>query len=468
MMQPRGIVLFVHGFGSSAKCWQPLLKLLRSDAEVTAQYDLVTWEYPTKWVELNVLGRIPRLAELGKGLADEIDSPAYRGRAVTLVGHSQGGLVIQSFLAQAVQRRESWRLRRIRQAILLATPTGGSTTGFNLRMIASTLFRNPQELTLRVLNPDIADMKAVIRNQILEAREDTETSHRVPIHAFCGMQDAVVPEASARGMFDSVRSVPGTHFSILEPPHTSDPRYRELVEILLDPGGHKHRFEVADYRATIAIEPREPQALPTPLAQKPFIEVDNYATVKRTLRFAYANRCDSAFSLRYGTRNGGYVIGHTSHPNRASAAEIGRWQDTGEYYQFDFVPLPGDEYCLAVEVFQGFGEGQRNVHFHLGRAAHFRRMTFELDLSAYILGGHVLTRAPQFYLEPVDRGHSDLCRERKARDPLDIHSESADGRYTWVLEDVEDGVVDIIWNFVPLPAAMPRDTSAEVHSWPEQ
>jgi hypothetical protein len=276
----------------------------------------------------------------------------------------------------------------------------------------------------------------------------------------------VVPEASARAMFDSVRSVPGTHFSIVEPPHTRDPRYRELVEILLDPGGHKHRFEVDDYRGTISIEPRERHALHTPIPQKPFIEVDNYAIVKRTLRFAHANRCHSAFSIRYGTRSGGYVIGHTSHPNRASTAEVGRWQDTGEYYQFDFVPVPGEEYCLTVEVFQGFGEGQRNVHFHLGRAAHFRRMTFELDLSAYIRAGHVLTRAPLFYLEPVDRGHSDLCRERKARDPLDIHSESDDGRYTWVLEDVEDGVVDIIWDFVPVPVDAPADATVEVRSWP--
>jgi pimeloyl-ACP methyl ester carboxylesterase len=40
MTRPKGMVLFVHGFGCSGKCWQPLLKLLRSDAAVAAQYDL--------------------------------------------------------------------------------------------------------------------------------------------------------------------------------------------------------------------------------------------------------------------------------------------------------------------------------------------------------------------------------------------------------------------------------------------
>ena len=54
--------------------------------------------------ELNLLGRIPRLQEIGRSLADEIDSPAYRGRPLTLVGHSQGGLVILSYLSDVLSR----------------------------------------------------------------------------------------------------------------------------------------------------------------------------------------------------------------------------------------------------------------------------------------------------------------------------------------------------------------------------
>jgi hypothetical protein len=67
------------------------------------------------------------------------------------------------------------------------------------------------------------------------------------MHAFCGLQDDIVPEASARGVFDSVRAIPGDHFSILSPENVGDPRYSELVEILLQPGGHSHRFEVERY-----------------------------------------------------------------------------------------------------------------------------------------------------------------------------------------------------------------------------
>src|SRR4051794_17964135 len=99
----KGIILFVHGFGSTSKCWERMLELLRADERVTSLYDIRTWDYPTRWVELNLLGRIPSLPELGRGLADEVDSPQFRGRALTLVGHSQGGLVIQSYFAQLLQ-----------------------------------------------------------------------------------------------------------------------------------------------------------------------------------------------------------------------------------------------------------------------------------------------------------------------------------------------------------------------------
>ena len=134
----KDLVLFVHGFGSSSKCWKPMLELLQGDEEVTSRYEFVTWEYPTKWVELNLLGRIPRLQEIGRSLAGEIDSPRYRGRRVTLVGHSQGGLVIQSYIAALLTSGQGAQLRGVEQAIFFATPCEGSTTAMSFRLLFST------------------------------------------------------------------------------------------------------------------------------------------------------------------------------------------------------------------------------------------------------------------------------------------------------------------------------------------
>jgi pimeloyl-ACP methyl ester carboxylesterase len=174
-------ILFVHGFGSSRKCWARLAELLGGDPRVAERYELAFWDYPTSWVSLNLLGRIPRLAELGRALGNELDGPSYRGRELVLVGHSQGGLVIQSWFAQVLQAGEGHRLRSVRQAIFLATPSLGSTTAMSLRRLVSTLITNPQEVTLRVLDPDVSDIRAVIHERLVAATTDSDLAWRVPV-----------------------------------------------------------------------------------------------------------------------------------------------------------------------------------------------------------------------------------------------------------------------------------------------
>ena len=449
----RHIILFVHGFGSSSGCWGRLRALLESDDRITSRYELRCWDYPTRWVELNLFGRIPRLQELGRALAAEIDSPAYRGRSVTLVGHSQGGLVILSYFADLLGRGEAARLRNIRQAIFFATPCEGSTTAMSVRMLASTLFHNPQELTLRVLNPDIADIRAAVRERVVAAIADSDHAWRVPIHAFCGMQDSIVPEASARGPFESVRSVPGNHFTILRPKDPRDPRYAEFTELLLDPGGHGHRFEIDRYEVVLRVEPRPPQSITTAGRNPRTFVYDNYATLRRTVRVAPSNRCRSPFTLRYGTRQTGYVVGHESHRNLVPPAEAGRWEDTGTFYQFDFVPEPLQDYCLDVEVYNGFNAGERDIHFHLGTHSHYRRLSCELDLSAYLANGYAVSAGPHFYLQPEDVPHGEMCRSRAARTALPVASDNRAGVFRWELTDLQQGVVDIVWDVAAVSAA---------------
>jgi pimeloyl-ACP methyl ester carboxylesterase len=443
----KDVVLFVHGFGSSAQCWKRILELLRSDEGLAQRYEFATWEYPTSWFNLNLLGRIPRLAELGRALGDEVESPRYRGRGLTLVGHSQGGLVIQSYVSQVLQAGEGPKLRGLRQAIFFATPTLGSTTAMSLRILFSTLFSNPQELTLRVLNPDVSDMRAVIDQRVVATTVDSDTAWRIPIHAICGMQDAIVPEASARGGFDSLRTVQGNHFTILKPKDREDDRYREFAELLLEPGGHKQRYEIASYKTAIRVEPRDRQEIAVPSAKNPRTVVfDNYATVKRSVRFQPSNRCLRPFTIRYTTRKEGYVAGHPSCANIAPFSEIGRGEDSGTYFQFDFKPAPEEEFSLIVEVYRGFNEGDRDVHFHLPEAR-YAQLEYVLDLSAYVAAGWSV-KPPMLRFHREDRAHDELCRSRIASEPIAPRSATPEGLWTWELEDVDHGVADIVWDVV--------------------
>lgn len=444
----KPLVLFIHGFGSSSRCWSSLLRLLGEDERITSRYELATWDYPTKWIEVNLLGRIPRLRELGHALTSELDAPRYRGRELTLVGHSQGGLVIQSYLADTLTNGHASMLRDVRQAIFMATPSEGSTTGMSLRRLLSLFVTNPQEVTLRVLSTDVSDIRSVIRERIVGAVKDTDNTWRIPIHAFCGLQDDIVVEASARGVFDSVRSIPGTHFSILKPQSMGDPRYSEFVELLLEPGGHAHRFEIEQCISQIRIEPCDQKQIRTKSDLKPrVVDYDNYATLKRTVKFASSNRCRHNYHIQYATRGDGYVVGHPSHPNMASPADMGRAEDTGTFYRFEFLPEYGEDYCLKLDVYNGYGPASREVHFHLGDEAYYRCMSYILDLSAYLETGYAITVPPSLYLDPKDVGHSQLCAQREAREPLPWVSDRP-GVFCWQFANVRQGVVDIVWDMV--------------------
>ncbi|MEX2156747.1 MAG: alpha/beta fold hydrolase [Gemmatimonadales bacterium] len=456
MATQKGVILFVHGFGSSKKCWKPLLDLLEGDERVTQRYEFAAWDYPTSWFNLNVFGRIPRLQELGRGLGDRVDSPDFQNRELTLVGHSQGGLIIQSWIADVLQRGEGSRLRDVRQAIFFATPSHGSTMAMSLRLLFSTLFSNPQEIALRVLSPDVSDIRNVIRERVVATKSDGATAWRIPIHAFCGMEDGIVLEDSARGPFDSVTRVRGNHFTILRPKNREDDRYREFVELLLGPGGHTQRFEIDEYKTVLRVEPRDDEQVAVKSERNPrTVTYNNYATMNRAVRFAARNRCKNPFAIRYATQKNGYVVGHPGGPNLAPPEALGRWEDGGDEYEYDFVPESGTQYCLNVEVFKGYDEGQREAHFHLKDHSHYRHMEYVLDLSAYVAAGYRVSRGPCFYLHPQDQPHGDMCKSRPAREPLPPVAKDPNGTWTWELDDLHQGIVDIVWD-VAKPTASVR------------
>lgn len=442
----RPVVLFIHGFGSSPECWSKMLALLRADERITSRYDLATWGYPTSWFEANFLSRIPDIDQISDGLADELASPEYRGREVTLVGHSQGGLVIQNCFARLVSKGQGARLSNVRQAIFMATPCQGSSTAMSLRLLASSIVHNPQEMKLRVLNPDVADMTAQVRDQIAEAMSDTPYTHRVAMHAFCGMTDNIVPVASARGFFDNVAHVDGNHFTIIAPRNHDDARYKRFAAVLLDPGGHAHRYEIEHYRTEIRVEPRPPSVFRTTGNNPRDVVYDNYATLKRTVRFAHANRCRKPFTIKYGTRSAGCIVPQCSDKNIAPPSIVEQWNDNNVFYQFDFEPRPDKDFCLNLEIYKGFDEGHRDVHFHLLDHSYYRRLTYVLDLTAYVAAGYDVTVGPSFYFDPSDAMHDEICARRNLLEPMPPTRQPAPGRYEWELANVKQGIVDIIWD----------------------
>jgi pimeloyl-ACP methyl ester carboxylesterase len=448
----KQLAVFVHGFGSSPACWRPLLEAFKADSTINALFDFECYQYSTKWLTLSVLKRIPRIEEISRGLAQFLENSRFSGYDdVTLLGHSQGGLVIQSYLADKLKppRPRGEDLARIRQVILLATPNQGSTIVSGLRSAIFTFFKNPQETGLRVLNPEVRDMLAIVDECIVNAKTRENICWPVPIYCFWGEDDAVVPEASARGFHTDAGPLPGDHFTILRP--KTREHYLAIGDVLREPVGHKNFFELELYQTSIRVEPlsddhsREVPSSAHP-NKKRIVHSNHVARVNRTVVFSRRNCCRDLFTIKYRTRTDGYVSAVTSHPNQATADEMGRHSDYGNEFFFRFIPKAGETYHADFEVLKGFDEGHRDLHFHLGRQTHYRCYKMKVDLTGYLAEGYEIKDKPKLYFFGQDPGSCDLCKHRELKDPLPYSHVDPAGIWEWEMRDVREGVLDVVWD----------------------
>ena len=446
--------MFVHGFGSSRKCWDTLVNLLQSDRAITERFDFDFFEYPTDWVKLKPTERIPGHKELAQKFRAFVASEGFANRDITLVGHSQGGLIIHAYLNYMVE--ESWgkQLEPIRQVITFATPHYGSNLFSGLRRLFSPFIDNPQERRLRTLDEDLSDVVRKVNNRIATTHQADGAHWPIPVHCFGGLSDNVVPKASAQGPFVSYTPLTGNHSTILEPANKDDDRYRELKEVLLDPVGHPHVFEIEHYDTTIIVRPVERQTFAVHLGggRTREIETDNVCELNRTVRFANNNVCQEEFKIRYLAFEESCFEADMSHDN--AAAQLKSEYRAGEKIDFLFVPrlkAPTEAYYLGLTIFNGFGAGRTDVHFHLGpksigARAYYRKLTYTLDLSGYLAAGRYVP-PPTFYLHHHDPGDCGQCKSRRKHGTKILpSSEPKPGVWSWELHNVRQGVTDVFWD----------------------
>lgn len=204
-MMRNATVVFIHGFWSSPATWDRVAGRLGSDPDL-ADLTMNRFGYESpKLPPLRILPfRIPGLVDIALDLESHLrfqlpDTP------LAIVTHSQGGLVLQRYLARVVSEGRGAELDRIELIVMLACPNEGSEYLGSLRR-AVGFGRHPQARDLETLNADVADAHRAVIHHV-----------RIPIHAFSGSSDNVVPRASGQGTFKNAGSLPGDHFSILDP-----------------------------------------------------------------------------------------------------------------------------------------------------------------------------------------------------------------------------------------------------------
>ncbi|MFI1360633.1 esterase/lipase family protein [Streptomyces sp. NPDC020898] len=264
----------MHGLFSSPKTWHPIGRLLAGDPEMC----FVTQEgfgYATPKFRLRLDRRIPDYDDIADQLKTFLADRTKGWDRLVLVAHSQGGLVIQRYLARMLREGKGEQLARIRKVVMYACPNDGSQFALLPRTFLF-MGRNPQEVALRPYTADVRAAQKTVLTQAVHARAVGPSTCPISFSVYGGTEDGVVRRESAQGMFPEVAMLPGDHFGIIRPTSRQSDVYLNLRGHLLEclPEGEYDQHSsgsspsVTPFEESLRVPPSEPAAGPSP-ARRP-------------------------------------------------------------------------------------------------------------------------------------------------------------------------------------------------------
>ena len=225
----------VHGFWSAPATWDRLASVWQSDEQLRG-LRVHAFGYPSpreSRIPLSV-SRVPDYDDIAQMLATYYSIELAEASNVIFVTHSQGGLILQRFLARMINEGRARELARIHSVVMLACPNRGSEYLRSVRQVLG-VGRRLQAPNLEVLNRQVADTQRTVLQQIVNATAVDDYQCRIPFHVYAGNADNIVTAASAQGAFPGASALTGNHFSILDPAAPGN-RTAEVVKqhILID------------------------------------------------------------------------------------------------------------------------------------------------------------------------------------------------------------------------------------------
>ena len=262
-------IVLIHGFWSSPATWDELDERLRGDSELQGLrvhrfgYESPKLSFPLSWT------RVPDYNDIAQSLPSYL--AAQTSGATAIITHSQGGLILQRFLAWMLNEGRGRELTAIKLIVMLACPNDGSDYLRSVRAAAG-LGRHAQARNLKPLNAEVADTRRVVLRQIVHASAINERECPIPVYAYAGRTDRVVRRTSAQGSFPYAGALPGNHFSILDPSLPGSLTIATLKRHLMD------AFAVSEAR-TVAAD----IASSTPDDQRSYVQANIAITREKAL-----------------------------------------------------------------------------------------------------------------------------------------------------------------------------------------
>ena len=210
-----GHVVLVHGFWSSPDTWDRLATVWENEPRLSGfTWHRVRYESPRVSLPWQPT-RIPDYDDIAQSLRPFLLAHAPTGD-IAFVTHSQGGLIVQRYLAWMLNEGRGRDLARIRSIVMLACPHEGSDYLRSIRSVLGFRF-HPQAGQLELLDRHVAAARRTVLNQIVHAAAVNERTCPIPIHVYAGRTDRVVTRVPAQSAFPAAGVLPGSHFSILDP-----------------------------------------------------------------------------------------------------------------------------------------------------------------------------------------------------------------------------------------------------------
>jgi len=224
-------VVFVHGLFSGPDVWKRFADLLEEDFGAAVCVECFSYDSPV--VVGSPARRVPEPDDIADALGTFLQVRYRSDDSVVLVGHSQGGLIIQRFLSRMLKDGMGKSLGYVKSVVLFACPNNGSAYFGGLRQLVF-FWRHAQERQLRIFNREVLETQRHFLAAVVNASEPSESHCPLPVYAYGGSSDHVVPARVARGPFPEGGVLPGDHSSIVQPAGTDSESYRVLRERLLD------------------------------------------------------------------------------------------------------------------------------------------------------------------------------------------------------------------------------------------
>ena len=214
----KKLILLVHGLGGSAEgTWVAFPELIASDVELSAQYDVRSFQYVT-----SMFGSAPSLQSCADALKTEIET-RYKGySSIAIVAHSQGGLIARWHIAERIN---SGRPLLVDRLLTFATPHHGAGGASVLRWIPGASRQT------KALDPNSEFMQALGL-----AWAQSKAEQKVATKYVVAERDWVVGPVSATGSSPIDAAVAGAvgHIGVVKPGSEDDASFLIAKAFLLD------------------------------------------------------------------------------------------------------------------------------------------------------------------------------------------------------------------------------------------